>query len=584
MIRTRPASYGGWRAIAADGASGRWLAFGESVASYETHCLDKLIDVLSEIESRVESDKLWAVGWLSYEAGPAFDPAIAAHTPDTFPLLHFELFAQPEILQALPAAQGKGETRLKFSQDSEAYRFSIQKIRDYIAAGDTYQVNYTTRLTGDAPDDAFALFCRMAQAQQSTHAAFIHTDRWTVCSASPELFFERDGETVISRPMKGTAPRGRWSEEDEERRQWLARSEKNRAENVMIVDMVRNDLGRVAPFGQVETPRLFDIERYPTVWQMTSTVCSRTEASQVELLRALFPAASITGAPKIRTSEIIRQLEPTPRRVYTGAVGWLAPGRRASFNVAIRTVLIDHETHRAEYGVGSGIVWDSDPDEEYRECRDKCRVLETARPDFALFETMLWQPDEGWKLFDRHLRRLQNSCAYFNFPFERDSILDKLVDAAQGFDMPHRVRLVVSKVGKIDVLSVPIQLNNEKKPVTMGLSKTCVNSADVFLYHKTTNRVAYESAAASRPDCQDVILLNERNEITESCIGNLLFEREGKLLTPCIESGLLPGTLRSEMLEQGKAEECLIRVEDLNAFEAVYRINSVRGKQPVRLT
>ncbi len=288
----------------------------------------------------------------------------------------------------------------------KTYEAGIQKVRELIRKGDTYQVNYTYRLRAGFAGDPWALFAGMVQAQGAHYSAFIHAGDWVICCASPELFFRRQGADLLCRPMKGTSPRGLWSADDAAQAEALRTSVKNQAENVMIVDMVRNDLGRVARLGSVGVRSLFDVEKYPTLWQMTSTVKCETSASVPEIFGALFPAASITGAPKVRTMAIISELEDSPRRIYTGSIGFIAPGGFAQFNVAIRTVLIDRHAQAAEYGVGGGIVWDSVPETEFEECQTKSRILTTPRPQFALLETMRWTPKEGFYLLDLHLRRL----------------------------------------------------------------------------------------------------------------------------------------------------------------------------------
>ena len=333
--------------------------------------------------------------------------------PD-LPLLWLGLFHAPEVWSDLPDTAlahtlGPWEPAI----DRATYRQAIAAIKEQIAAGYTYQINYTFPLGAAFKGEPWPLFVQLALAQRGRYAAYVDTGRHVVCSASPELFFQKADGVLTSRPMKGTAPRGRTVAEDEAQRAWLFASEKNRAENVMIVDMIRNDMGRVAEVGSVRVPVLFEVERYPTVLQMTSTVTSRTNVSVADVFKALFPCASITGAPKVSAMGIIADLEPAARGVYTGAIGYLAPGGRAQFNVAIRTVVVDRQTGRATYGVGSGVVWDSDADEEYDECLLKARVLAAERPDFELLETMLWRPETGVFLLDRHLERLADSAEYF---------------------------------------------------------------------------------------------------------------------------------------------------------------------------
>jgi para-aminobenzoate synthetase/4-amino-4-deoxychorismate lyase len=363
----------------------------------------------------------------------------------------------------------------------------------------------------------------------------------------------------------------------------LQQSEKNRAENIMIVDMVRNDLGRVAQAGSVSVPQLFALEQYPTLWQMTSTVRCSTKASVPEIFRALFPAASITGAPKVRTMQIIHQLETSPRRIYTGAIGFIAPRRQAQFNVAIRTVLVDKLRQRAEYGVGGGIVWDSTPAAELAECATKAKVLTANTPGFALLETMLWSPGQGYFLLDGHLCRLSESAEYFSRRIDLDEIKHRLAELSRCLSLEraprHRVRLQVNSRGEIFLESHP--QNPLPSPYRLTLAEQPLNSADVFLYHKTTHRQLYENPKP--PDCEDVLFWNERRELTESTIANLVIEKQGHWLTPPLSCGLLPGVYRSFLLQEKKVKEETIRLQDLTPECQIYLVNSLRGMWPARL-
>ena len=365
----------------------RWRCFDGLVDVVEARRLDDVLPTLAAVDKAVAKG-LYVAGMVSYEAAPAFDDALAAHDGAGLPLAWFALFRRMEERNS----PSKGTAPFLLTQKSgrspdftlapwspsvsrSQYNEAIDRIKDYIARGHTYQVNYTFRLRAAFEGEPWGLFRRLCEAQRGQYNAYLDLGGHVLCSASPELFFSVNGDVVSARPMKGTAPRGRTADEDRLIGDQLRRCEKNRAENAMIVDMMRNDLGRIAERGSVRVESAFDIETYPTVFQMTSTVSARSKASAIGILRAAFPAASITGAPKIRTMEIIQELEPEPRGVYCGAIGWIAPDRRAEFNVAIRTVAIDRATGVAEYGVGGGIVWDSDRAGEYDECRTKAAVL-----------------------------------------------------------------------------------------------------------------------------------------------------------------------------------------------------------------
>jgi para-aminobenzoate synthetase/4-amino-4-deoxychorismate lyase len=326
----------------------------------------------------------------------------------------------------------------------------------------------------------------------------------------------------------------------------------------------------------VKVTRLFEVERYPTLWQMTSTVRCSTEAGIPEIFSALFPAASITGAPKVRTMEIIAELESSPRRIYTGSIGYLGPHRRAQFNVAIRTVLIDKRRRLAEYGVGGGIVWDSVDRAEFEECATKARILTDRQPDFALLETILWTPENGYLLLPRHLRRLKESASYFGRPLDLEAVRERLVLLASRMSRcPHRIRLLVPREGEPIVESQAV--SPLPSPYRIRLAAAPVSSEDPFLYHKTTHRQAYEQALARRPGYDDVLLYNEKGEITETCIANVAVKRDGQLLTPPVCCGLLPGTYRSWLLRHRKIQEQVLRLADLEGCGDLYLMNSLRG-------
>ena len=351
----------------------------------------------------------------------------------------------------------------------------------------------------------------------------------------------------------------------------------------MIVDMVRHDLGRVAETGSVTVPQLFAVEKYPTVWQMTSTVEARIAADLGATFRALFPPASITGAPKVRTMEIIAQLEPSPRRIYTGAIGFVAPGRRAQFNVAIRTLLLDRKTGRAEYSVGSGITWGSQPKAEWHECRAKAKILTAHAPSFSLLETMLWTAGEGYFLLARHLERLEQSALYFGFKVDLPALrleLDRL--AARTTRTHQKVRVLVARVGCV-TLEAEALPEPAAMPPRVALAPGPSDSSNPFIYHKTTNRGLYSDAQAACPSHHDVLLFNERGELTESTIANLAVEINGKLCTPPIRCGVLPGTLRADLVERGELFERAITIAEMRRSPRVVLLNSVRGMYQVQI-
>ncbi len=558
-----------------------WLYFTQPHQVIQALALQEVIPALRQIQDLVENRNWHAAGFLSYEAAPAFDNALQTRPLTGFPLLWFGFYPPPRLVSLPEPASPQPALTWSPAVDRQTYNHAIAQIKEHIARGRTYQVNYTMRLRADFNTDPWNFFLHFAQTQNN-HAAYLDTGRFVIASASPELFFTLDGETITCRPMKGTARRGRTTLEDREQAQWLHASEKNRAENVMIVDMIRNDLNRIARVGSVHVPQLFAVEKYPTLWQMTSTVTAHTAAPLTEIFKALFPCASITGAPKVSTMKIIAALETTPRAIYTGSIGYIAPGQKASFNVAIRTAWIDRDSQTAEYGAGGGIVWDSASADEYAEALLKTRVLTEAHPAFSLLETMRWTPHEGFFLREKHIARLLDSAEYFDFPAPSQTTLETyLDDIASRFTSPQRVRILLAPNGELSFTAQALPTANPSQPLKAALAKQAVNSADAFLFHKTTHRQVYETALQNSPGADDVLLYNERGELTEFTIGNLLVRMDGKLYTPPVSCGVLPGAFRAHLLETGQAQERVIRREELAACTELFRINSVRGRQKV---
>lgn len=559
-----------------DADSGLWWRFSEPRVALAATRLEEVLPVLREIEERVNAENLWAAGYISYEAGPAFDNAIHARPPGALPLVRFGLFEAPQLTRLPPAPRElRPPYRWTATVARNQYDDAIARIRHLIAEGETYQVNYTLRLRAPVVEPPEALFLRAVRANMPRHGAYLDCGRFAICSASPELFFRLDGEALISRPMKGTAGRGLWLAQDEAKAKALASSPKDRAENVMIVDMARNDLGRVCRPGSVQAPELFTLERYPTVWQMTSTVSGRTSGPVTDILRALFPPASITGAPKARATRIIAELETTPRGIYTGCIGYIAPGRRARFNVAIRTACFDLSERTVEYGVGGGIVWDSTSEAEYEECLLKARIVTAALPEFALLETLLWEPDGGYFLLAGHLERLSRSARYFGVPADLDAIRERVARLAAGFaPCSQRVRLTLASDGTISCTAE--QLAPAPVPVRLGIAAGPISSDDPFLYNKTTHRAIYEEALASRPGSDDVVLWNERGEVTETTIANLVVELDSERVTPPVECGLLAGVFRGHLIDQGLVRERRLSLDELRRASRIWVVNSVR--------
>ena len=569
-------------AVLRDAQSGRWLHFSDPAAVVVANDVSEVIPCLHRIERLTQQGHLYAAGCLSYEAASAFDPAFVTHPATSFPLLWFGVYRRPAPI-VLPEPQTDfdlGSLDWTPSVSKPWYCGAIARIKNEIENGATYQVNYTMRQHARCLLRPWELFLEMGS--NAPYAAFIDMERYAVCSASPELFFRRDGRQVTCRPMKGTAPRGRTTKEDLAISRWLRGSEKNRAENAMIVDMVRNDLGRIALPGSVRVTGLFETEKYPTVWQMTSTVVGRTEASLTGILSALFPCASITGAPKVNTMRIIAGLEDRPRNVYTGCIGFVTPEHDAQFSVAIRTVLVDKSSGLAEYGVGGGIVWDS------VECSTKMRIVRDRREtgSFSLLETMLWTPRQGYFLLDHHLERLADSADYFGYCCDTERIRNELAARESRFPRrSHKVRLLLEKTGQVVCQHEALSSSGVRRPRRVMIAPGPVDENDPFLYHKTTNRSVYESAAAALGgcECDDVLLWNRRGQITETCVANVVVRLGGRLVTPPVECGLLGGTYRRWLLSRKIIAEAKIRLDDLSPVSEIYLINSVRKWQTARL-
>lgn len=603
-----------------DAETDRWL-WGQNPAEVVVaYCLSQVAAALEQVQQAVDRG-LTAVGYLAYEAAPAFDSVLRVYNhqvvtsdrPQPFPLVWFGLYQQlhwlndqGQLRQLLPSSDRGGTAlaqkiswkkssppsstsstyqlgRWQPTVDQAAFRQAIAAIKQAIAQGETYQVNYTFRLNASFQGSPWGLFLDLVERRPGNYAAYIDLGRYALCSASPELFFTLAGQQICARPMKGTQPRGLTLTNDQQAAAELQRSPKNRAENLMIVDMIRNDLGRIAEIGSVSVPALFQTERYPTLWQMTSTVTARTQASWPSIMAHLFPCASITGAPKARTTAWIAELETTARQIYTGTIGYLAPQRRGQFNVAIRTVLVDRHAKQAEYGVGSGIVWDSEADQEYNECALKTQVLTPTPTAFSLLETLRWTPQGGYFLKSYHLRRLAASAVYFRFKIDLARVETALQTFAQTLKAkPHRVRLVTNQEGHCSITATVWQ---PPPPLLrrVKLAAAPVDTSSAFLYHKTTHRSVYNAALQQCSDCDDVVLWNEKHYITESCIANIVVPVGDKWLTPPVEHGLLAGTFRAWLIDQGRLEVAPVSQQLLRSVGQFYLISALRGWQPALL-
>ena len=505
-------------------------------------------------------------GWLGYELGYALEPRLAPLLPEGVPLLRLGVFDAP-VPQA-PAPTGRAYAGpLRHDWDEGTYLARFAQVKEKIAAGDIYQANLSYRARFTFAGDVLALYERLRAAAQAPWCGFVDDGERQVLSLSPELFFELSASGVIaSRPMKGTAPR---LGDDLREGAALAASAKDRAENLMIVDLIRNDLGRIAQTGSVAVKALFDVETYPTLHTMVSTVAAkkRSEAGVTEILRALFPCGSVTGAPKIRAMEILRQLEDTPRGAYCGAVGYFAPDGSAKFNVAIRTLAISG--NEGVLGVGGGVVQDSVGAGEYAECRLKARFFEENRPPLQLIETLKW--DEGFVRLESHLARLAASARIFGLAFDQARARAALDGAVAGRDCPQRVRLTLDETGRHEAGAAPLPPNPPHWSYEIAAER--IASTDPLQWHKTDWRALYDRSSGL---ADEILFLNERGELAEGTRSNIFVERGGVLLTPPLSSGALDGRLRAELLAQGRAREAVLTPDDLKNTE-VYFGNSLRG-------
>jgi para-aminobenzoate synthetase/4-amino-4-deoxychorismate lyase len=565
---------------------GPWRAFREPAAVLTATSAADVRACLTEIDRAVRDRGYYAAGFVTYEAASAFGLPTHPAPDGDLPLLAFGLY-EPDRVTAharprptAPCATGAWTPAI----DHDTYLAAVAAIKRRIEAGDTYQINFTFRLRASFSGDPLALLAQLDAAQGGAWGAIVDAGRHVICSASPELFYALNGGRIRCRPMKGTAARGLWPEADLRAAAALQASAKNRAENVMIVDMVRNDLGRLARVGSVAATSLFDVERYPRQWQMTSTVTAETKTTSLaEIFEAMFPSGSVTGAPKHSSMSIIRELERDPRGVYTGAIGYVSPNRRSHFNVAIRTVVIDRERAQAEFGAGSGIVWDSVDRDEYEECLLKASVAiagDQRSAPFQLLESIGYAPDEGFRVLAQHMARLRASAEYFGYPCDLSALRALLDDAVADLPGPSKIRVLLSRDGSFSCEAVDLDVSGKApagRAYRCALAAEPIDPAGVFLYHKTTRREVYEQARASRPDADAVILWNAAGEVTEATESNVVVEVDGVRVTPPVECGLLAGTFRAALLAAGELRERRVSLDELRAAPRFWLINSVRG-------
>ena len=560
-----------------------------------------------------QSKGFWAAGYLAYEAASGLSAELAqlCKTPDpAWPLLYFWIFDAAQMTHENSDA-AHADFDLSSWQPSlspTVYAEGIARIKNAIAAGESYQVNYTLPFESQLRGSPYALYQAMRRAQQAPFAAYFEVDAHCLLSASPELFFHWNGRgkdsdrKIVTKPMKGTRARGLWPAQDEALAAQLQASSKDRAENVMIVDLLRNDLGRIATTGSVQVDELFALERYPSVWQMTSTISAQTrpDVDLLQVLQALFPCGSITGAPKLATMQLLTQLEPQARGPYCGSIGLFRPDGSATLSVAIRSLMLAPELNgerHARYHAGAGITWSSDADSEWAETVQKTRVVQAAflqqsEQHFDLIETLLWDGSE-FVLLARHIERMSASATYFGRAFDPAAMLRTLAATVATSESPcQRVRLLLHADGSFSASSSPLTASaaplHYLPLATVAAQNFCLAPApiaagNVWLHHKTTERSVYEAAKAACPAVFDVLLHNEEGQLCEFTIGNLVLQLGGQFYTPPLDAGLLPGTLRAELLARGVLLERSLYVADLNLATGIWLINSVRGWLPMQL-
>ena len=547
--------------------------FTKPIKELKTRNLDQVEDLLREVEAYQEQG-FYAVGYVSYEAAPAFEKKFAVHPAPLMGeyLLYFTIH---EKVETLPFPEDYEAVDLpanwKEEVEAPAYQEAIETIHHHIRQGDTYQVNYTVQLSQELKSDPLAIYNRLVVEQKAHYNAFIQHDDVSILSISPELFFEQDDRLLTTRPMKGTTRRGLTNQADLKEAAWLEADPKNRAENMMIVDLLRNDMNRISEIGSEHVTRLCQVEQYSTVWQMTSTIESRLrpEVDLVQAFQALFPCGSITGAPKISTMEIIQNTELAPRGVYCGTIGILLPKGKQIFNVAIRTLQM--QGTKAIYGVGGGITWDSKWEGEYQETKQKSAVLYRQEPRFELLTTGRIHQGE-LTFLEQHLTRLREASRYFAYPFNEPKLLNELQEQLAHVDpsLDYRCRIALQRNGSFQ-LTITELTDLPASYLQAQLTEQKLDLATPFTYFKTSQR-----DHLNQSDHEQIFHLPD-GTLLETTIGNLVLEIEGQLYTPPAHLPLLDGIYRRHLLETQQVEEKLLTLNDLTDADRIYACNALRG-------
>lgn len=571
----------------------------KTITAFEFNEVEKL---LADIDNYLKNK--WLCGYLSYEASYALEERFAGfRKPQSggLPLGWFGVFDEPFIFDHVsgtwnsPIPDKKADNSdgvvkqdkpfITHKIEKKVFKKRIAEIKEAIAKGDTYQVNFTYDVELKSVLSPFSLYKQLREKQRTPYCAFLQNEFGHVASFSPELFFNLRGRKISVKPMKGTARRGHSAEEDRALVRYLENDTKNRAENLMIVDLLRNDLGRTCKSGTVKTEKLFEVETHPTIHQMTSTISGtlKPEIKFSDLIRSIFPCGSVTGAPKIRTMEIIAALESGQRGVYCGALGYMSPKGRAAFSVPIRTLQRSSKDKSWRYRVGSGIIWDSTAEEEWKECAEKCRFLEFEMHKFELLESLLFK--KKILCAADHISRMQSSAYYFGYPFSKQALksLMKKIAGELDPDNAYKVRILLDKMGYLRWDKTVINTNDNTSNILL-LSTKPVDENNPFLFHKSTHRPWFDEAKSNIANgrCFDIVFCNSKGEITEGSRSNIFIEKNGIMYTPPLSCGLLPGVLRKNLLRQGKYKEKILYPDDIISADAVYCGNSVRGLVKVK--
>lgn len=553
------------------------VAFRNPIKIITTHTLDEVDNCFTEIQ-QLSNEGYYVAGFVSYEAAPAFNPCLRVKQKSHMPLLWFGVFEKefrPDTNKTAKYQAGQWEPNITF----DSYSNQISKIHEYIEEGKTEQVNYTLKMKSAFQGDSLAFAENLINAQAADYTAYIDTGRYQIASASPELFFQFRDRVLTTKPMAGTAPRGKTYEEDLAQAKWLKNSKKNQQENNIIAKAMKEELETIASKGQVQITNQHSIEKYPTVYQMTTTLTS--ELSQdiglFDIFKAIFPCSSITGLPKKETMDIIFEVEQEARDVYCGAIGYITPNKEAIFNVPIRTAVIDSEKNEAMYGVGGGITMESTAEDEYEEVLTKTAILHAKQPDYKLLESIRLE-DGRYFLLKNHLERVKQSAIYFDVNIDIEKIKQSLYTFATEHPQgTYKVRLLINQKGEYTIEGKKISEMENLQIIKVAIQP--IDKEDVFHYHKTTFREIYNKH--KQANTFDVLMWNDKKEITEFTNGNIVVEMNGNLYTPPVSCGLLPGTFRKYLLNENLISERVIPLDELSSCNAIWFINSVRKWVPV---